>query len=190
MSPPRTAPDPGARDSLRARFRAGPIGRRIARFDVAVFRFVRRDLQSPVLDGPLRTLTTAGEHAALWHVIALGGAVLDRRHREQWLRASAAVGAAQLVNVTLKTVVRRRRPEHHDLPALVAVPTSLSFPSSHAASSFAAATALRPLLPPHAPLRGVAAAIAFSRIYFGVHYPTDIAVGAGIGTLVGRTIGP
>jgi membrane-associated phospholipid phosphatase len=181
----RTAPEPGAQRSLRARFRAGPVGRRIAVVDLAIYRFVRRELTSPALDRPLRTLTLAGEHAAIWYGIALVAATIDPPRRSRWKRAAAGILATQLLNTALKTVFRRRRPAVEDMPALIAVPTSLSFPSAHAATSFCAARAFAPLLPDGAPLVPLAATIAFSRVYFGVHYPVDVTVGAGLGTLVG-----
>ena len=66
----------------------------------------------------------------------------------------------------------------------MATPTGLSFPSSHAASSFAAARAFGALVP-GAPLRVAAVAMGLSRLYLGVHYPSDVAAGALLGTAVG-----
>ena len=162
-----------------------PAGARAAatRADVALYRFIRRDLNSPALDGPLRALTTAGEHAACWYAVGVAGAALDRRNRHRWRRAMQAIFATQLLNTALKALFRRKRPALADLPALVPVPTSLSFPSAHASTSFCAARTFRELAP--VPLDAVAAAIAFSRVYFGVHYPSDVLVGAALGTAVG-----
>jgi undecaprenyl-diphosphatase len=90
--------------------------------------------------------------------------------------------ATQMLNNVLKAVFRRKRPALADLPALVPVPTSLSFPSAHASTSFCAARGFAGLAP--VPLGPVAVAIAYSRVYFGVHYPSDVLVGAAVGTLV------
>jgi undecaprenyl-diphosphatase len=89
-----------------------------------------------------------------------------------------------LANTALKSVLQRKRPALEDLPALIATPTKLSFPSAHSSSSFAAARAYSALLPAGA-LYAVAVPMACSRVYLGVHYPSDIAVGALLGTLIG-----
>ena len=176
--------DPEARRSLRARLRAGPLARAIAKVDVALFTLLRRHGHAPRVELPVRRFSSLGEHAALWLVVGLAGAAADRPRRSRWLRATRAVVLAYALNTILKTVVRRRRPQLEMLPALISTPTSLSFPSAHASSSFAAARAYSALVPA-APLYVVATAMALSRVYLGVHYPSDIAAGALLGTLVG-----
>jgi membrane-associated phospholipid phosphatase len=128
-----------------------------------------------------RTYSRAGEHAACWLALGAGGAVLDARRRARWLRGVAVVTGAYGLNFAVKLAVRRRRPVLTDLPALSPVVSGLSFPSAHATTSFAAATAYRGLLPA-APLYAAAVAFAVSRPYLGVHYPSDVAVGAVLGT--------
>jgi undecaprenyl-diphosphatase len=94
------------------------------------------------------------------------------------------VAGAYGLNTVLKLVVRRARPDVPGLPALIGTPTQLSFPSAHATSSFAAARAYGRLVP-RAPLYVLACALAWSRVYLGVHYPSDVAAGAALGTVVG-----
>jgi membrane-associated phospholipid phosphatase len=97
----------------------------------------------------------------------------------------ATVAAAYLANTAIKLTVRRRRPQVEGLPPLAGTPTGLSFPSAHATSSFAAARAYSALVPPP-PLYALAVALALSRLYLGVHYPSDAVAGAALGTAFGQ----
>ena len=178
--------DPEARRSLRARLRAGPLARAIATLDVRLYRLLRENGHDPAVEMPIRRFSRLGEHAAIWLTIGLAAAALDRRQRADWLRATRSVVVAYALNTLLKTVVRRKRPDLEKLPALISTPTSLSFPSAHASSSFAAARAYSSLLPAQ-PLYVGAVAMALSRVYLGVHYPSDITAGALLGTLVGSS---
>jgi membrane-associated phospholipid phosphatase len=176
--------DPAARQSLRARLRAGPVARAIAKVDVALYRLLREHGHDAVIEAPVRRFSSLGEHAMIWLALGLAGAALDAPRRGRWLRGARTVVLAYALNTLLKTVVRRKRPQLDRLPALIATPTALSFPSAHASSSFAAARVYSPLLP-GAPLYAVATAMALSRVYLGVHYPSDIAAGALLGAAVG-----
>lgn len=132
----------------------------------------------------MRRFSQLGEHGAVWLAVAAFGAVVDPPNRARWARGGAAVASAYLISTSIKLVVGRRRPVVEDLPHLMTTPTGLSFPSSHASSSFAAARAYAGLLP-SGPLYGAAVAMGLSRLYLGVHYPSDVAAGAAVGTAIG-----
>ena len=97
------------------------------------------------------------------------------------------VVGAYLTNIAMKYAVRRKRPVVEGFPPLSSTVTSLSYPSAHSTTSFAAARVLSRELPA-APLYACASAMALSRIYAGVHYPTDIAAGAALGTAMTELI--
>jgi undecaprenyl-diphosphatase len=182
-APSSAAAEPGARRSLRALLRGGPFGQAIARADLRLYRLVRSAARPPALE-PIGRFSRLGEHAAVWFVLGLVGLAVDRPRRRRWARALASVVGTYLLNTAIKGVFRRARPAFDDLPALIATPTALSFPSAHASSSFAAARAYSAMLPA-APLYATAAAMGLSRVYLGVHYPSDIAAGALLGTIAG-----
>jgi len=120
-----------------------------------------------------------GEHAAIW--LAYGAwRACDSTERSTWLRADARILGVYAVNTAVKLVVRRPRPSSQLTPT----PTQLSFPSAHASTSFAAARAFSRAGAPPAPLYALAFALAFSRLRLGVHYPSDVACGALMGTVL------
>jgi len=160
------------------------IASRALRADVAAYRAVRGQAVHPsVVQGAL-ALSHFGEHAMGWIAIGVAGTALDRPRRGAWARATTAVVLAHGGNIAVKRVVRRPRPDLADLPARGRTPSTLSFPSAHAASTFAAATAFAPLLP-RVPWPLVGATMALSRIVLGVHYPSDVVAGAALGVAVG-----
>jgi membrane-associated phospholipid phosphatase len=176
--------EPAARRSWRARLVSGPIGRRVAIVDLRLYRFLRVECQVPAAQESIARFSHLGQHAALWLALGAAGGLVDRERRHGWMRGATAVGGAYLLNSAIKSVVRRQRPAFAELPALIATPTGLSFPSAHASSSFAAARAYSSLMPA-GPLYAVAGAMALSRVYLGVHYPSDIAAGAALGMALG-----
>lgn len=185
VDPSTSAPqDDATRTARRLLLRGGPVARAIAKGDLAVYRAIRSTARPPGVVRVVSRFSSTGEHAAVWLVLGTAGTVLDRPRRAEWRRSVLTVAGAYLANFALKNVFRRKRPLLEDLPQLIKTPTALSFPSAHATSSFAAARAYGPLLPTR-PLYATAALMALSRVYLGVHYPTDILAGATFGTLMG-----
>ncbi len=150
-----------------------------------MLRLLRTRAHTPGLEGAVRAYSRTGEHAACWFALGAAGALADRdpARRARWQRGLRVIGAAYGLNYAVKLTVRRRRPELPGLPPLSPVVSSLSFPSAHCTSSFAAARAFAGLLPTPV-LYSAAGAFALSRPYLGVHYPSDVLGGAVLGTLV------
>ena len=126
-----------------------------------------------------------GEHGGVWLALGAAGYALDGARRPQWRKATSTVLATYALNTALKLAVRRPRPELPGLPALTSTPTRLSFPSAHAATSFAGARCYSRLGLPTVPLYALAKGLSLSRLYLGVHYPSDVLAGAVLGTLTG-----
>ncbi|MDQ4049937.1 MAG: phosphatase PAP2 family protein [Actinomycetota bacterium] len=151
--------------------------------DQALMHAVRSRAVRPGAIRAARALSLFGEHAGGWLLLGVTGAAVDADRRRPWLQATAIVAGAHAVNVAVKRVVRRGRPRLEGLPALAGTPSGLSFPSAHASSSFAAARAYSQFLPA-APLHVAALGIGISRVFLGVHYPSDVLAGALLGTTV------
>ena len=135
------------------------------------------------LDDAFVALTNLGSQGAIWILIALIAALYWRRPAIL-LYVVLADLVAGLSSALLRHATGRERPplRFPDPHPLVHVPSSGSFPSGHAAISFACAATLAWLTPlsPIA-LYALAALIAFSRVYDGVHYPLDVIAGAALG---------
>jgi undecaprenyl-diphosphatase len=159
---------------------------RLQDLDRRLLRTMRTRCHGPRVEGAGKALGTAGEWGAVWVAIGVTAAALDPARRERWLRAAAVAPAAIGVNYLLKLAVRRRRPRLRRLPPLAGAPSELSFPSAHATSSVAAATAMGRVAPGARPLYALALAICLTRPYLGMHYPSDVLGGAVAGIVVGR----
>jgi len=147
--------------------------------------------------GPLVALMTLA--SAWWFKslvlmgVALAADLRTRARRPLALAAGAAAyGVADAVTHTVKALTDRDRPPLVDpsVVAEVSLPASSALPSAHAATAFAVAVAASVVHPRlRWPLLAVAALVAVSRVYLGVHFPTDIVVGALIGAAAGLPAG-
>ncbi len=158
--------------------------RAIPSLDERLLRVARTRAHTPRAERSVARFSRLGEHGAVWLALGAAGCALDRPRRAPWSRATTTVAGVYLLNTALKLLIRRPRPELPGLPPLTSTPTRLSFPSAHTSTSFAAARLYGRLGLPAPPLYALAGALAVSRLYLGVHYPTDILGGALLGTSV------
>lgn len=143
---------------------------------------------SPILDRVMPALSIAATYSRLWAAIALVLAVFGgRRGRRAAVEGMVTIGVTSLLaNMVLKNLLPRRRPTDHVPEARrLEQPSSSSFPSGHSASA-AAFSGIVPRTYPKLwiPLNALAEGVGFSRIYTGVHYPSDVLAGWMLGKAV------
>ena len=183
-----------ARQGGPARQRPASGLRELSAVDRAIYSAVAAT-PTPSLDEPLRRLSNAANNSRLWLAIATGLRVTGgQAGRRAAVRGTVAIGVTSaLVNLAVKSAWSRQRPDRAGagVPVWrnVRMPASTSFPSGHAASGFAFASAVgreQPWL--GLALRFLAAAVAYSRVHSGVHYPGDAVVGSLIGAGTGEAV--
>ena len=146
-------------------------------------------LHTPLLDKILAFITSLGNAGIIWIVLAVVLLILPKTRKTGIIVAAALLMNLILCNLIVKNLVARVRP--YDVNTAIAIlikkPLDFSFPSGHTAASFAAMTALFLAKMKKAWIAALVLAvlIAFSRLYFYVHYPTDVLGGAVVGILSG-----
>ncbi|NDU75921.1 phosphatase PAP2 family protein [Actinomadura sp. DSM 109109] len=168
-----------------------PLLRRLGRMDRWAFDQVAA-ARLRGLEYVLPRLSRFADHGVLWFSTAGALGVAGRpRLRRAALRGAIAIAVASpAVNFAGKQAFRRRRPVVDLVPPIRIrwkLPTSHAFPSGHSASAaaFATGVALEAPAGVAVPVAATAAAVAFSRVYTGAHYPGDVLAGLGIGALAG-----
>jgi membrane-associated phospholipid phosphatase len=156
--------------------------------DLQLLRAMRTRGHTPVLERSMRLLGKSGNNGAIWMAIGVVLALVDSSNREAWLICAALAPVAITLNYVVKLIVKRQRPVLEGLPPLGGAPSSLSFPSAHASSAFAVATAMTRVEPWGALAFVLALALSLGRPYLGMHYPSDVLAGAVLGIILGLLV--
>lgn len=147
--------------------------------------WIQNGLRGPLTDTLFSFYTQLGNMGMMWIVLSVLMLCFKRTRRAGAAGLVALAVGFVLTNLTIKPLVGRIRPwlTVEGLTALVAEHDPHSFPSGHTCAAFAAACAWRPYLPKRWGNTALvcAALMGFSRLYVGVHFPTDVLAGALVG---------
>ena len=160
--------------------------------ELCILDWIQAHLRCGLLDAVLPVISWTCNQGELWILLALCLVIYKRTRRQGWTVATALVLDLVCCNLLLKPLIGRIRPfaVNTAVELLIPPPLDASFPSGHTAASFAAVFALRASGSPlWKPALAVAAAIAFSRLYLYVHWPSDVLGGALLGAFLGWAAG-
>ena len=151
----------------------------------AILLWIQNNLRCAFLTPVMRVITTLGNGGAFWIALTVLLLIFRRTRRIGVCCAASMLLTLLVVNLCIKPLAARTRPYEliEGLQILVSRPHDYSFPSGHSANSLTCAWTIFRLAPKKygVPALVLAVLIALSRLYVGVHYPTDVLCGAAIG---------
>lgn len=158
--------------------------------DGGILLWIQENLRCGFLNAVLGFYTKLGDGGLLWIALSLALLCFPKTRKAGALALCAMLAGMVCTNLTIKPLVARARPwlTVEGLTHLVEEPDPNSFPSGHTCAAFAAASALARTLPKRwmgVTAIALAALMGFSRLYVGVHFPSDVLVGMCVGLLCG-----
>ena len=153
----------------------------VQNLDGEILLQIQQHLRTDMLTPFMKIVTFLGNGGWFWILCAVVLLAIPKTRKTGYAAVFSLIFGAIVTNLLLKNIVARPRPfaEIEALIPLIAKPTDFSFPSGHTTASFAVALVMFRMLPKKIGIPAVvlAALVAFSRLYLGVHYPTDVLVG-------------
>ena len=159
--------------------------------DLNAFHFINSGLSNAILDKTMPLITYLGDSRAAWFFILMMIAINHKpfeRGLKKGIYLSLIYGFVSASQLTIKHLIHRPRPFlEHDAIVRTVYPTDFSFPSGHAATAFMMAAILSIQFPRYSyAFYLLACLVGFSRVYLGVHYPSDVIAGAIIGYAIAK----
>lgn len=159
----------------------------ITDFDISIMRFLQENIRTDILNDIFRFITHLGDVGWLWIVIGIALLFSKKTRPAGFTMLFALLINLIITNITLKNLIGRARPftVNDAIIPLIERPSSFSFPSGHTSGAFSAMLALYKWVPKKIGIPAVilAVLVGFSRIYLGVHYPTDVLGGILVGVI-------
>ncbi len=163
----------------------------VQNLDGEILLQIQQHLRTDMLTPLMKFVTFLGNGGWFWILCAVVLLAIPKTRKTGYAAVFSLIFGAIVTNLLLKNIVARPRPfaEIEALIPLIAKPTDFSFPSGHTTASFAVALVMLRMLPKKIGIPAVvlAALVAFSRLYLGVHYPTDVLAGFVV-ALMGSTV--
>lgn len=160
--------------------------------DASILLWIQEHLRTPGMTVFFRQITRLGNAGIFCILLSLSLILFTKTRKTGGMAIISLVISFVINNLFLKNVVARTRPYEvvEGLTRLIEKQPDYSFPSGHTASSFVVAMILYLELPKKygIPLLVLAVLISFSRLYLGVHYPSDVLVGAVSGILIALAV--
>lgn len=160
----------------------------LVQLEESILLWIQEVIRTPYLTPFFIFVTRLGDSGMIWIIISCILLAFQKTRKVGAIALVALAGSYLVNNLVLKNMIARTRPYEMipELGRLIEKQSDYSFPSGHTGSSFAAAVVYYKELPKKYgfPLMFLAIAIAFSRLYLGVHYPSDVIIGAATGSII------